>query len=71
MDSIKLSVLIPPQSVFCISTATFCIPSQILILLEIHTETIGSSELISANTPSWSSTHPTYNSHRSYKSQKD
>ena len=29
VDSIKFSVFLPPQSDFCISTAIFCLPSQI------------------------------------------
>ena len=34
---IKLSILIPPESNFCIYTTTFCLPPPILILVEIHT----------------------------------
>ena len=56
MDSIKFSGFLPQQSLFCIYTATFCLPSQIWILFEIYAETICASALIYAGYPFWSST---------------
>ena len=59
VDLIKLSVFLPLQSDLCISTATFCFPSQIWILFGIHTDTLGASALISTGAPRRSST-PTH-----------
>ena len=56
MDSIKLSVFLLPKSVFYISTANFCLPPQIWILLEINTKTLSASALIlliSDDSPCW------------------
>ena len=47
IDLIKLSVFILPQSVFCISTTTVCLPSQIWILFEIHIYMLDVSTLVS------------------------
>ena len=40
-----------PQSVFCINTTTFFLPSHIWILFEIHKNAIGASAPISAGAP--------------------
>ena len=48
---IKFSVFKPPQSNFCISNATFCLPSQILITFGIHTKTLGKKALIYSYAP--------------------
>ena len=58
MELIKFSVFLHPKSNFCISTVTFCLPSQIWILFEIHAETLGASALMSADAPCRSSTLP-------------
>ena len=55
MELFKTSVFIPLQSKFCISTATFCLPSQILILFEIHIEMLGALALVYADAPCQSS----------------
>ena len=56
MKYITFSVFIIPKRVFCISTTTICLPSQIWIVFEIHTEMLGASELIYADSPRQSST---------------
>ena len=58
MDSIKLSIFLPPQIIFYISTVTIYLPYQILILFEIYTETLGASALSSYDSPRRSSPLP-------------
>ena len=43
---IKFSVFLTPQSSLLVSSLTKRLPSQILIVLEIYTETLGGSALI-------------------------
>ena len=51
VGSIKISVFIPQKSIFCISTTTFCLPSQIWFLFKMITEMIGASALITSDDP--------------------
>ena len=46
VELIKLSIFIPQQSIFCIFTATFCLPYQIRILFETWIDILGASLLI-------------------------
>ena len=43
----------PSQIVLSISTVTFFLPSQILIIFEIHIETLGTLVLLSYGAPRW------------------